>query len=705
MNINKQIKEELEKLFKENRFNCRSISISTKEKDGEDTSEICITVGVPEKKPLDQLTASEIVPDEIEINGQKFKTDVKEIAEIKAMECFSSGDDNILKLQGNPSLLTPLKGGQEIIKFPRGWSVNAQGNITGFSVGTLGLFVVDDIDDKIVGITNTHVAVDKLRFTGERDAEEESTNPFNTKEEEEWVVDEQLYPTGGRCRSGTGFADEIIDTAFEIKRYQPISGTETNYVDAALLIMNPTHISESDSFKIHHPDSVTEYSDYLPFATTEEIDSLLDSPKPRLFSTGRTTGPKGWGEDPACIINAVGVSTVINVGFSSELTATFGDIIHYQHADGSAGVIDGGDSGSILLADFGGVKKVIGLAFAGSTDETNAFACRIDRIAESLKIREWDSSYVYDSSVPTVDIISEPIEYSSSNELSIIHNGKEYFQVGSTTELITPTPSVTPTPSISGGSSTLWTPTEITTTGWYDETTHDLDISDRLQTWNDNSGNNHPFSQTTSSERPSIITGGLNGKPVVDFDGVDHFLESGFEDASSFFNSGLYYAWVVFKADTVDTSSVNGYQNDGIWSDEGGYVAAFAESGGPNAGAYVYDGANNTALSSYTIGDWAILGTRLDGGLLGSKLNGDTEQTAASGFIQDLSYILRMGKNYDEAWGEVYYFDGQIAEVIFTNTSISSVDIERIEGYLAHKWGLTSLLPVGHAYKNSPPTI
>ena len=31
-------------------------------------------------------------------------------------------------------------------------------------------------------------------------------------------------------------------------------------------------------------------------------------------------------------------------------------------------------------------------------------------------------------------------------------------------------------------------------------------------------------------------------------------------------------------------------------------------------------------------------------------------------------------------------------------------DVEKAEGYLAHKWGLTANLPVTHPYKSSAPT-
>ena len=44
---------------------------------------------------------------------------------------------------------------------------------------------------------------------------------------------------------------------------------------------------------------------------------------------------------------------------------------------------------------------------------------------------------------------------------------------------------------------------------------------------------------------------------------------------------------------------------------------------------------------------------------------------------------------------------GEIGEIIAVGTTIER---EKIEGYLAHKWGLTSSLPTSHPYKSSQPT-
>jgi hypothetical protein len=49
---------------------------------------------------------------------------------------------------------------------------------------------------------------------------------------------------------------------------------------------------------------------------------------------------------------------------------------------------------------------------------------------------------------------------------------------------------------------------------------------------------------------------------------------------------------------------------------------------------------------------------------------------------------------------------GRIGELICgakTSGSYATSDIEEVEGYLAHKWGLASLLPANHTYKDSAP--
>lgn len=48
--------------------------------------------------------------------------------------------------------------------------------------------------------------------------------------------------------------------------------------------------------------------------------------------------------------------------------------------------------------------------------------------------------------------------------------------------------------------------------------------------------------------------------------------------------------------------------------------------------------------------------------------------------------------------------EGRISEICLYNRTLELVEREKLEGYLAHKWGRISSLPSNHPYKNSPPT-
>ena len=61
--------------------------------------------------------------------------------------------------------------------------------------------------------------------------------------------------------------------------------------------------------------------------------------------------------------------------------------------------------------------------------------------------------------------------------------------------------------------------------------------------------------------------------------------------------------------------------------------------------------------------------------------------------------IVVGGDKYEEKSA----FDGNIAEIILIGGNVSIEDRSRIEGYLAHKWGLQNLLPEPHLYRSAAP--
>ena len=49
------------------------------------------------------------------------------------------------------------------------------------------------------------------------------------------------------------------------------------------------------------------------------------------------------------------------------------------------------------------------------------------------------------------------------------------------------------------------------------------------------------------------------------------------------------------------------------------------------------------------------------------------------------------------------FFGGMLGEIILFDSMVSKSEKLKIDGYLAHKWGLTSNLPANHPYKSNAP--
>lgn len=86
--------------------------------------------------------------------------------------------------------------------------------------------------------------------------------------------------------------------------------------------------------------------------------------------------------------------------------------------------------------------------------------------------------------------------------------------------------------------------------------------------------------------------------------------------------------------------------------------------------------------------------------------NGDTTtdvDDASTGTRSTASTRGRVGANSDTTAGDLWV--GVLQEWFVFNRVLTDDERERMEGYLAHKWGLTGKLPSGHPYKSSAPTI
>ena len=239
----------------------------------------------------------------------------------------------------------------------------------------------------------------------------------------------------------------------------------------------------------------------------------------------------------------------------------------------------------------------------------------------------------------------------------------------------------------------LWTPDKITTALWLDaddSSTIALDGSSNVEQWNDKSGNARNASQSTSSARPSVATAALNSLDALDFNGSSEFLTVG-----SLAESQPTHYFAVAKTRSPTT---------------GGRQYLFDGAGGLNTTRNLCAMRGNS-VNRY--GGWAngwfdhsvstdanfhVIGLLFDGS--GSSIGVDGAVESVSTGTNNLSLGLNIGTNYE---AEIDWLDGQIAELIVCSGALSSEDREKMEGYLAHKWGLAASLPAEHPYKSAPP--
>ena len=392
--------------------NINSVSYGFKFVGKEQTNELCIMYGVEQKKPLSELSAEEILPSEITIGDQVLRTDVYEISRAELLACNPvCGQIAGANSAANRAFTRPLKGGL---------SITSTNNVS--TVGTLGFIGVHTETQTLVGVTNNHVLIQDAFYTSER-------NLYGVIQNEYSPVD-YVYQDGE-----SGVIPPLNYNIGQTLRYVPISKNNINFVDGAICSLEAADVNIATSYQ---QAGVSDYTLPLPFASTSEIDNLL-STNPRLYSSGRTTGPTGGVSCPVRVF-AIFSSTILTYNLQGTPTiCQFLDQITFVKPENDPSLtticsnpIYSGDSGSVLIADFGGVRKIIGLVFAaGSVGGViyYGYANRIDRVATELGIEAWNGTakgYVDPAS------ITYKTTYNGSSNKVLNCASTNYWQVGLT---------------------------------------------------------------------------------------------------------------------------------------------------------------------------------------------------------------------------------------------------------------------------------
>jgi hypothetical protein len=221
----------------------------------------------------------------------------------------------------------------------------------------------------------------------------------------------------------------------------------------------------------------------------------------------------------------------------------------------------------------------------------------------------------------------------------------------------------------------LWTPADITTALWLDaaDASTITESGGAVSQWNDKSGNARHATASSTTE-PTYGLTSFNGKPGISSNGSSQFMTQSAESYDT------QWFGVVFVKTTAS--------------------AFLFGAGDLNPAAVIQTSADirvglppNQAFTGFTNAPGILCSNKLLATWNGASMT--------AGLTQSSSMSLHIGARF----GNSIFYDGAIAEIVVLTTSYSDNERQKLEGYFAHKWGLTADLPNDHPYKTSAPTV
>ena len=238
---------------------------------------------------------------------------------------------------------------------------------------------------------------------------------------------------------------------------------------------------------------------------------------------------------------------------------------------------------------------------------------------------------------------------------------------------------------------TQWTPALISTALWLDATdssTITLNGS-TVSEWRDKSGNSRHASQSTAANQPTYSATGFNSRPTIQFDGINDELN--LVQFAQVSNQNIFAV--------VDTVNLGTDYREflGRTSGTANNLTILLGGASNSRRPCVYwngDRALSAAVQrkaiirwSFATGSPASALTQVDGGP-------ETTATFTASELTNWNNICR--SPFQQA-------DVDVSEIVMTPSTVSTLNRQKLEGYLAHKWGLTANLPSNHPYKVNPP--
>lgn len=253
----------------------------------------------------------------------------------------------------------------------------------------------------------------------------------------------------------------------------------------------------------------------------------------------------------------------------------------------------------------------------------------------------------------------------------------------------------------SGGGGGSFSPDDITALeAWYDVSTFSGSDGDPIATWTDSK--NSWDGTDAGTQKATLQTAEQNGLNVAQFAPSGSNWPNVTMNANLMHGApaGMFFAVFKLESDPPAGTSRGGAILDGFGGSTDCHHpftdGVIYDGFGSSVGRFTVGNPTPNMASTYriyaarsAINDWKAF---LDGTQIFSNLSLKTPFWGASPTTKYL------GRNKGSL-----KFAGFIAEILIFADALVQADREKVEGYLAHKWGIAANLDAGHPYKSSPP--
>lgn len=225
-----------------------------------------------------------------------------------------------------------------------------------------------------------------------------------------------------------------------------------------------------------------------------------------------------------------------------------------------------------------------------------------------------------------------------------------------------------------------------------------------VSSWTDKSSNGMTVS--AASSLPTYSRSLQNGLGAVTYNGSQN-LTTGNVLASKF--AGTTSNLTIFCVNSFSNTVTGGtYASPFCWANAGAYPRICLTVGNNADGVMMDVGASGTGRTTYAVppptfdSRFYMTSYWKSGANTQLNLNGSNKASSSTqdttGFASS-TYAFNVGAAYASS---IWNMRGDIGEILFYNSTLSTQNFQLVEGYLAWKWGLQTSLPSTHPYRNTP---